>query len=67
MSGLLAHNSLKVQHDTVKITFPKFLGYITDIAPVAFENEPDCIGYAWFRSTKDNDTIPLHWCRGFEV
>lgn len=67
MSGLFAHNILKINHNSVRITFPKFFKYIADIAPVAYENEPDCIGYAWFRSTKDNDTIPLHWCRGFEV
>jgi hypothetical protein len=53
--------------DTIRITLSKFFSYIADIAPVTYNNEPDCIGYAWFRSTNDNDTIPLHWCRGFEV
>ncbi|TLD08003.1 Dimeric alpha-beta barrel, partial [Venturia nashicola] len=43
-----------------------FFDHIARIAPVAYEDEPGCVGYAWFRSTKENDTIPLHWCRGFE-
>lgn len=50
-----------------RIDVPKFLDYIAKIGPVAYEDEPGCVGYAWFRSTKENDTIPLHWCRGFEV
>ena len=45
----------------------KFLAYISDIAPVTYENEKDCIGYAWFRAAEDNESLPAHWCRGFEV
>lgn len=56
-------------HDHVECEtdIAKFFDHIARIAPVAYEDEPGCVGYAWFRSTKENDTIPLHWCRGFEV
>jgi quinol monooxygenase YgiN len=45
----------------------QFLDYISKIAPVTLANEPDCIGYAWFRSAGDNDAVPSHWLRGFEM
>lgn len=63
----LRYTASENKHDIVRLTVQKFFGYIADIAPVTYKNEPDCIGYAWFRSTEDNKTIPLHWCRGFEV
>lgn len=45
----------------------KFLNYIRKIAPVTAASEPDCEAYAWFRSAEDNDVVPKHWLRGFEV
>ncbi|KAI9150709.1 hypothetical protein HJFPF1_10485 [Paramyrothecium foliicola] len=45
----------------------RFLDYIKKIAPVTLSTEPNCIGYAWFRSANDNDVVPTQWVRGFEV
>ncbi|KAL5340961.1 hypothetical protein BJX70DRAFT_396342 [Aspergillus crustosus] len=45
----------------------RFLDYISKIAPVTLAHEPKCRAYAWFRSAEDNDTVPHHWLRGFEV
>ncbi|OAL46296.1 hypothetical protein IQ07DRAFT_590482 [Pyrenochaeta sp. DS3sAY3a] len=45
----------------------RFLSYIEKIAPVTFNTEPNCHAYAWFRSADDNDVVPSHWLRGFEI
>ncbi|KAL2204653.1 hypothetical protein CC79DRAFT_1398910 [Sarocladium strictum] len=45
----------------------RFLDYIHKIAPVTAATEPNCHGYAWFRSAGDNDVVPLHYLRGFEI
>ncbi|SPO06781.1 uncharacterized protein DNG_09475 [Cephalotrichum gorgonifer] len=45
----------------------RFLAYLSKIAPVTLETEIQCPAYAWFRSAEDNDTVPHHWLRGFEV
>ncbi|KAJ5772468.1 hypothetical protein N7520_002997 [Penicillium odoratum] len=44
-----------------------FLDHITKIASVTNDNEPNCHAYAWFKSAEDNDSVPHHWLRGFEV
>ncbi|KAJ5661368.1 uncharacterized protein N7484_000740 [Penicillium longicatenatum] len=44
-----------------------FLQHIGNIAPVTKSHEPKCLGYAWFKSAQDNDTVPHHWLRGFEI
>ncbi|KAL2067202.1 hypothetical protein VTL71DRAFT_1626 [Oculimacula yallundae] len=46
---------------------PQFLEHIARIAPVTLATEPDCLGYAWFLSAGDNNVVPSHWLRGFEV
>ncbi|KAH8168994.1 hypothetical protein LIA77_11120 [Sarocladium implicatum] len=45
----------------------RFLDYIRSIAPVTHNTEPNCHGYAWFKSADDNDVVPSHWLRGFEI
>ncbi|OJJ07667.1 hypothetical protein ASPVEDRAFT_155461 [Aspergillus versicolor CBS 583.65] len=45
----------------------RFLEYISKIAPITHTHEPKCHAYAWFRSAEDNDAVPHHWVRGFEV
>ncbi|KAH7079813.1 hypothetical protein FB567DRAFT_595794 [Paraphoma chrysanthemicola] len=45
----------------------EFLSHIERIAAVTLHKEPRCHAYAWFRSADDNDEVPSHWLRGFEV
>ena len=34
---------------------------------MTYSTEPQCQAYAWFRGAGDNDSVPAHWLRGFEV
>lgn len=43
------------------------MNYIRDIANVTYDTEPDTLSYAWFCSASDNDNVPDHFVRGFEV
>ncbi|KAH8897877.1 hypothetical protein GQ53DRAFT_837637 [Thozetella sp. PMI_491] len=45
----------------------RFLQLLTAVAETTAANEPDVAAYAWFRSAEDNDEVPHHWVRGFEV
>lgn len=43
------------------------MNYIRDIAKVTYATEPNTLAYAWFYSAGDNDNVPDHLVRGFEV
>ncbi|KAJ4298003.1 hypothetical protein N0V90_005902 [Kalmusia sp. IMI 367209] len=45
----------------------KFLQYVSDIAHVTEDTEAQVLAYAWFRAASDNNEIPVHYLRGFEV
>jgi hypothetical protein len=49
------------------LTRLQFLTHIEKIAAVTLGTEPNCHAYAWFLSAGDNDAVPSHWLRGFEV
>jgi quinol monooxygenase YgiN len=49
------------------LTIRQFLQCLHDVAEVTHASEPEARAYAWFRSAEDNDTVPHHWVRGFEV
>lgn len=45
----------------------KFLNLLRNIAETTLDNEPQTTTYAWFAHAGDNDVVPAHWVRGFEM
>ena len=45
----------------------QFLDLLRDVADETLQSEPQVQAYAWFESACDNDVVPHHWVRGFEV